>query len=116
MKNDLEVNIHKHGDISVIEMLGDVTANTGQQVEEAYNKISEDGVKRIILAFNEDNYINSGGIAFLIGIAAESKGRGQVIRVAGLSEHFHKIFDMMGLTRYMDLFPTLEKAIEDFEN
>jgi anti-anti-sigma factor len=95
-------------------MLGDVTATTGQIVEDAYNKASDEGGMKFILSFNGDNYINSGGIAFLIGIAAESKGKAQVIRVAGLSDHFQKIFDMMGLTRYMDLFPTLESAIEGF--
>ena len=115
MKNDLKVKIQKRGVIGIIEMAGDVTANTGQLVEDAYKQICDDGVKKVVLAFNGHNYINSGGIASLIGIAAESKGREQVIRVAGLSEHFHKIFDMMGLTRYMELFPTLENAMEGFE-
>jgi anti-anti-sigma factor len=114
MKNDLEVTIQDKDGIQVIELVGDVTAETGQMVEYAYHKISDGGGTRIILSFQEDNYINSGGIAFLIGIAAESKSKGQIIRAAGLSEHFHKIFDMMGLTRYMDLFPDLDSATEDF--
>jgi anti-anti-sigma factor len=116
MTNDLTVNTSEEGGIRIIAMIGDVTATTGQMVEDAYRKVSEGGATKIILAFNEDNYINSGGIAFLIGIAAESKGRGQEIRVAGLSEHFLKIFDMMGLSRYMDLFPTLENALEGFQD
>jgi len=116
MKNDLEINVQNRGAVSIIEMAGDVTANTGQLVEEAYTKVSDEGAGKVVLVFNEENYINSGGIAFLIGIAAESKGRGQVIRAAGLSQHFSKIFDMMGLTRYMDLFPTLDSALEGFED
>jgi anti-anti-sigma factor len=116
MKNDLEVTIQEKDGIHVIEMIGDVTAETGQMVEYAYQKISDEGGIRIVLSFREENYLNSGGIAFLIGIAAESKGRGQVIHATGLSEHFHKIFDMMGLTRYMDLFPDLDSATEGFDN
>ena len=116
MSQDLEIIISEESGVSIINLVGDVTAVTGQQVEDAYNDISEKGGKKVVLEFDGDNYLNSGGIAFLIGIAAESQGRGQVIRVAGLSEHFHKIFDMMGLTRYMDLFPTLENALEGFED
>jgi anti-anti-sigma factor len=116
MKNNLEVSIYDKDGIQIIELIGDVTAETGQMVEYAYQNICEAGGTRIILSFNEDNYLNSGGIAFLIGIAAESKGKAQLIRVAGLSGHFHKIFDMMGLTRYMDLFPDLDSATEGFDN
>ena len=115
MTQDLEIIISEDSGISIINLVGDVTAVTGQQVEDAYHDISDKGAKKVVLDFAGDNYLNSGGIAFLIGIAAESQGRRQVIRVAGLSEHFHKIFDMMGLTRYMDLFPTLENAMEGFE-
>ena len=114
MSNDLQVTTTKEGEIVIIELVGDVTAVTGQLVEDAYKKASDDGSLKIVLAFNEDNYLNSGGIAFLIGIAAESRGREQVIRAAGLSEHFHKIFDMMGLARYMELFPDLSSALKGF--
>ena len=116
MSSDLEIKVRAIDGIDIIEMVGDVTATTGQLVEDAYLKISDEGGTRIVLAFNKDNYLNSGGIAFLIGIAAESRGREQVIRAAGLSEHFHKIFDMMGLTRYMELFPDLESTMVGFRD
>jgi anti-anti-sigma factor len=114
MSKDLEIKTRNEGETVVIDLVGDVTAVTGQQVEEAYGEASEQGASKIVLAFNDDNYINSGGIAFLIGIAAASKNLGQEIRVSGLSPHFQKIFDMMGLTRYMELFPTLDDALEGF--
>ena len=37
-----------------------------------------------------------------------------MIRFSGLSDHFLKIFDMMGLTRYVEIFPTSEAALEGF--
>lgn len=114
MSQDMEINISEKSDVSIINISGDVTAVTGPRVEEAYNGVSNKGSLKIVLDFVGDNYLNSGGIAFLIGIAADSQGRGQVIRVAGLSDHFHKIFDMMGLTRYMEIYPTLETALEGF--
>jgi anti-anti-sigma regulatory factor len=44
----------------------------------------------------------------------ESQERAQTIRITGLSDHFHKIFDMVGLTRYIKIFPSEEAALKDF--
>ena len=114
MSKELEITIGKEGDVSIVNLVGDVTAVTGQLVEDAYKELSEGGAAKILFQFQEDDYINSGGIAFLIGITAESRGKNQTIRFSGLSEHFQKIFDMMGLTRYIEIFPTTEDALEDF--
>jgi len=46
---------------------------------------------------------NSGGIAYLIDIATSAKKANQKIKVTGLSDHFEKIFQMVGLTRCMEL-------------
>ena len=114
MSKDLEITIKKEGDVTVIELAGDVTAVTGQDLEDAYKGVRDEGAVKILFQFHEDGYINSGGIAFLIGIAAESRGTEQTIRYSGLSEHFQKIFDMVGLARYIEIFPTTEAALKDF--
>ena len=51
MKNELDISIQDRDEIGIIEMTGDVTANTGQLIEDAYHGISEDGKMKIILAF-----------------------------------------------------------------
>ena len=91
-----------------------MTAVTGGSIEKAYEGMTRDGVRKILFLFDKDCYINSGGIAILIGIASASRKSGQSIRVAGLSNHFQKIFHMMGLTKYVAIFPTEEAALKDF--
>jgi anti-anti-sigma factor len=114
MSNDLEVATRNTGDVTIIDIKGDVTAITGEAIEEAYQQVTGEGTKKILLAFAPECYINSGGIAILIGMASESQDNEQVIRMTGLSEHFHKIFDMVGLTRYTALFPSEAAALEGF--
>jgi anti-anti-sigma factor len=114
MNRDIAVSIRKNGAISILDISGDFTATTGGTVEEAYQQVSQEGVKKILLAFNGDNYINSAGIAVLISITAESREKAQTIRITGLSDHFHKIFAMVGLARYITIFPSEEAALEGF--
>ena len=114
MNKDIQVSISRKDDVSILNIKGDVTANSGVAIEEAYQKVSSDGAKKILLYFDKDGYINSGGIAILIGIASESRKKEQKIRMTGLSSHFQKIFDMVGLTKYTAIFPTEELALKDF--
>lgn len=114
MNKDIEISISNKNDVSIIAIKGDVTAVTGESIEKAYHQVSAEGAKKVLLCFGKDCYINSGGIAILIGIAAESKEKNQVIRITGLSDHFQKIFHMVGLTKYTEIFPSEESALKDF--
>jgi anti-anti-sigma factor len=109
-----EISIRPNGDVSVIDIKGDVTAPTGQPIEDAYHQVTAVGAKKILLVFDSDCYINSGGIAILIGILSESRKKEQTVRMTGLSAHFQKIFAMVGLTKYAQIRPSEEAALADF--
>ncbi|SRR6266404_1418990 len=114
MAKDQEISTRLIGDVSVIDIRGEVTALTGQPIEHAYHRVTANGAQKILIVFASDCYINSGGIAILIGILAESKKKSQMVRMAGLTAHFQKIFSMVGLTRYAQIHPSEEAALADF--
>jgi anti-anti-sigma factor len=114
MNKDIEISTLKKGDVSVIKIRGDLTAITGAAVEDAYKKESTAGARKILLYFDKEGYINSGGIAILIGMASESRKNEQIMRFTGLSDHFQKIFNMVGLTKYIEIFHSEESALEGF--
>ena len=114
MSKDIQVSTSYKEDIAVISIKGDVTAVTGEVVGNAYEGDTVTNAPKILLQFDKDCYINSGGLASLIDIASEGRKKGQKIHACGLSDHFQKIFHMVGLTRCIPIFPTEEAAIENF--
>jgi anti-sigma B factor antagonist len=114
MNKDIDITISQQGDVSIITIRGDVTAANGEAIENAYQDVSSSGTKKILLNFDLECYINSGGIASLIGIVSESRKKEQIIRAIGLSDHFQKIFNMVGLTKYIKIFPSEESALAAF--
>jgi anti-anti-sigma factor len=114
MEKSSEIRVRLEGDVSVIEIKGDVTTVTGPPIEQAYREATAGGAKKILFVFAHDGYINSGGIAILIGILSESKKHAQSIRMTGLSAHFQKIFGMVGLTKYAQIHPSEEAALAAF--
>ena len=114
MKKGIEVSTRQKGEVSIINIEGDFTTVTGKDVEDAYQKVSSDGLKKILICFDKEMYINSGGIHVLIGIVSESRKKEQTIRLTGLSDHFQKIFRLVGLAQYAEIFPSEESALKDF--
>jgi len=108
------VSSRAEGEVSIIAIKGDVTAAIATPLEDAYAQLSSAGATKLLLTFEHNAYINSGGIAVLIGIVSEAGKKGQTIRMTGLSSHFQKIFAMVGLTRYAKIFPTEAAAIKGF--
>ena len=81
-------------------------------LEEAYKNANDQGANKILLKFDQDAYINSGGIAVLIQLLAETKKNNQQIAITGLSNHFKKIFNMVGITKFARIYDTVEEGVE----
>ena len=78
-----------------------------------YNSLTDQGpIEKILIQFEEDAYINSGGIAVLIQILAQTQKNDQQIGITGLSEHFKKIFGMVGITKFAKVYDDLEDALK----
>jgi|SRR5436190_9576807 len=114
MSQTQEVSTRLKGDVSVIDIRGEVTASSARPIEDAYQGVSAAGAQKILLVFATDCYINSGGIAVLIGILAECKKKAQVVRMTGLTPHFKKVFAMVGLTRYAPIEASEDEAVARF--
>ena len=107
-----EIKLEKHGDVTLFDIRGDVTAFSEPFFNEAYKNSVDIGAEKILLKFDEQAYINSGGIAVLIQVLARTKQNNQETGVTGLSEHFKKVFNMVGITKFAKVYPTLEEALK----
>lgn len=90
--------------VGIIELVGDVTSQAEESITQSFEKLEKEGLKKFLLKFNEATYINSSGLAIIITLAAETRKKRQKIGVSGLSNHFKKVFDMIGLTDYIDIY------------
>ena len=113
MQKENEITLEKVGDVTVFDIQGDLTIVSEPFLKEAYKNANDQGTSKMILKFHQDAYINSGGIAVLIQLLAETKKHNQRIGVTGLSEHFKKIFKMVGITKFATIHHTVDDAIKN---
>ncbi|HEX9654639.1 MAG TPA: STAS domain-containing protein [bacterium] len=115
MERSTQVEKRTHGDIGIIDIQGEVTSFSEKLLQDAYEKFSRQGLKKIALNFEGVSYINSAGMAIIISVLTQSRKKGQTLRAWGLSEHFQKIFDMVGITKYMTHHESESETITAFE-
>jgi anti-anti-sigma factor len=112
MVREKQVQIDQMGDVALLSIHGDVTIHSESFINVAYDQVNSHGANKILFQFQEDAYINSGGISVLIQILRKTRQNKQQIGITGLSDHFKKIFDMVGITKLARIYNTLEEAVE----
>ncbi len=88
---------------SVVAMWGTVDKNAKEPLETAYEEASV-GNGEIMLDFSEVDYINSTGIAVLVGILAMARTQGQEVGAMGLSDHYREVFRITRLSDFMHIY------------
>jgi DNA-binding response OmpR family regulator len=69
------------------------------------------GIKGLVVRFDDYSAVNGAGIALLTRLITEVKSTGTPVYIAGLSENFKAIFEMVGITRVAPCVDTLETAV-----
>jgi anti-sigma B factor antagonist len=88
--------------LECLRFSGDITSMSKETVLGTYQALRPE-VKRILLDLSKVEYINSSGIALIIQVLIEARKTGQSVQTFGLSDHFRKVFTMVGMTKYTEL-------------
>lgn len=105
-----EVEARWEGDILVIHIQGSLNAYSEGLLREAYQQGLDARVRRVVLEFEPSTSVNGAGIAILTQLVLDSEKDGVEIVMAGLSDNFRRVFDIVGLTRMVRLYPTVTEA------
>ena len=104
---------HRDG-VHVLHVEGYLSADAHDVMEAAYAETCADGSAKIVLAFRDGDLINSAGIGILIGLVMDARENGRSVRFSHPSAHFRKIFEIVGLTKYVDVFSSIEESVTGF--
>ena len=107
---EVQINLRLENKLAIIDLNGDVTGFAEKKIVSAFEKAAAQQVKFILFNFSSAGYINSAGMSIFISLLTRSQNLGQQLRTFGLSEHFQKIFDMVGLLKYMPHFASEPEA------
>jgi anti-anti-sigma factor len=111
---ELQVTVRRRDGATVLDLVGDVDAAAETALQHAYDDAAGDS-RSIILNFTPTDYINSTGIALIVGLLAQARARGIPITACGLSSHYREIFEITRLADFMTIAETEEGAFAGAE-
>ena len=110
--NNNDITLEQVGAVTLFDIKGEMTEFLEQTFNAAYRKTMEQKTNKLLFKFNEGAYINSAGIAVFIQVLAEAIKHGQLVGITGLSNHFSKIFRMLGITKFAQIHTDVKTAVE----
>jgi anti-anti-sigma factor len=106
-----EISLEPMGECAVLHIQGNLTSHSEARLQETFIRAVEMNKKTIVFHFLENASINGAGIALLTQILLDSQKQGQEVLIAGLSENFRKVFEIVGISRLVKSHDSLAQAL-----
>jgi anti-anti-sigma factor len=107
----LDARVRRQSGAVVIDLEGEINAFGAAALNAAYAEAERDNPEVVLLNFAGVDYINSTGIALIVGLLAKARAARRRLVVCGLSEHYVEIFQITRLSDFMTMFPNEESAL-----
>ena len=110
----MEVTVKEVNEVSVLSFEGNLDTNTAPQAQEQIDQLIDGGSSRILINFNELNYISSAGLRVLLATAKKLKAASGDLKICGLNQTVQEVFDISGFSSILSVVATEEDALAGF--
>src|SRR5918995_697158 len=111
--NHLEASVRPEPGGVVLDLRGEINGFGQQALDAAYAEAETKNPETILLNFEEVDYINSTGIALIVGLLAKARASKRRLLAYGLSDHYVEIFDITPLSDFVSVLPNEESALSE---
>jgi anti-sigma B factor antagonist len=107
---EFRATVRRRADASVVDLHGQIERAADGPLGAAYAEAAGQGPGAIVLNFEHVDYINSTGIALIVGLLARARAERRAISAYGLIDHYREIFQTMRLSDFMEIHPDEDSA------
>jgi anti-anti-sigma factor len=107
-----DAGVRRRPELVVLDLHGDIDIEADQALKAAWADATADGPEPVLFNFEDVGYVNSTGIALIVGLLARARAEHRPVTACGLSEHYRQIFAITRLSDFMPIFPDEEAAAE----
>ena len=111
LTQQFEATVRQQPGVTVIDLEGDINRDAEPLFSAAYDAAADGVASTILLNFAGVGFINSTGIAVIVGLLARARRDGRSLIVCGLSEHYRSIFEITRLIDFMEIYSSEEAAL-----
>jgi anti-anti-sigma factor len=109
--SELRVDVRERDGVAVLDLVGDINASAEGPLNDAYARATASRPGAVALNFERADYINSTGIALIVGLLAQARTHGIGVTAFGLSDHYREIFEITRLADFMTITDNEQRAV-----
>jgi anti-anti-sigma factor len=102
--------------VAIVDLHGDITRVAEEALNAAYQQADRLNPRAIALNFGGVEFVNSTGIALIVGLLAQARKSGRRLLTFGLSEHYIEIFKITRLVDFMSVYADEAGALAGAQN
>jgi len=113
--SELPSAVRRRDRVAVIDLAGDVNARAEASLDAAWTEATREPPDAVVLNFEGAGYINSTGIALIVGLLVKARARAIPIRAYGMTPHYREIFEITRLADFLAINPDEDSAVRGAE-
>jgi anti-sigma B factor antagonist len=98
-----QAEVREEEDGAVLVLIGEINGLADAAMTAAYEQAFASSPSRLVLDFAQVDYINSTGIALIVGVLAKARAAHIPLTAVGLSEHYQEIFTITRLSDFIEI-------------
>lgn len=102
---------HPTPQVAVMTLRGQLDGTAAEALRAAFTEATAPAPEAILLDFSAVDYINSTGIALIVGLLEQSRAARRRLLACGLSDHYARIFHITRLSDFIAMFPDAATAL-----
>ncbi len=110
----MEINIKEVNSVNVVEFTGNLDTNTAPEAERQINGLLDGGASKILVNFENLNYISSAGLRVLLATAKKMMVSGGSLKICSLNSTVQEVFDISGFSTILSLAANEADALAAF--
>ncbi len=110
----MEFKVDKLGEVTVVRVAGNLDTQASPDAQKQLTQLIDNGAGKILIDFEDLNYIASSGLRMLLVAAKRLKGVSGQLRVCGLNTVVQEVFDISGFAVMLAVSKSQAEALDGF--
>jgi anti-anti-sigma factor len=108
----MRVEIDERDSVAIATVDSSILQENVPMLRARLNQLIEENRRWIVIDLSKANYLSSMGVAVIVDIKLKANRINGDVKLACVNQLIRSLLDITNVTRKMDIFPTIDDAIE----
>jgi anti-sigma B factor antagonist len=110
----MDIIVDEVGDVRAVRIGGNLDTQTSTVAQEQLTQLIDNGATKILIDFEELNYISSSGLRVLLVAHKRLEGNSGQVRICNPNTMVREVFDTSGFSDIFSVYGSQAEALDGF--